>query len=246
MATITALLFDFGGTLDGPAHWLDRFLASYRGAGIEISRAELDPAFEHATRIGYGATRVVARFGMTELVRFLVSHQIEYLGKSGPDPIRAMLGNAGAAGRHRIVERVTKSFVGETTAGLAHSRGVVGALKGRFKMGVVSNFYGNLEGILAEAKLARFFDAIADSSRVGIFKPEVGIFEAALKKMHCVPESTAMIGDSLAKDCVPAHRLGMRTVWLRSAPQFGNGASGRDAAADITIGAIDEVVQIQW
>src|SRR5208283_2346968 len=113
MATITALLFDFGGTLDGPAHWLDRFLSSYRGAGVEISRAELDPAFEHATRIGYGATRIVARFGMTELVRFLVGHQFEYLGQSGPEPLRAILGNSGAAGRYRFVEQITNSFVRE-------------------------------------------------------------------------------------------------------------------------------------
>jgi len=245
MATITALLFDFGGTLDGPAHWLDRFLSSYRGAGIEISRSELDPAFEHATRIAYGATRIVTCFGTAELVRFLVGHQFEYLGKSGPDPLRAILGNSGASGRHRFVERVTNSFVRETSAGLAHSRGVIGALRGRFKMGVVSNFYGNLDAILAEAKLDRFFDAVADSSRVGIFKPEAGIFEAALKKMHCAPESTAMIGDSLAKDCAPAHRLGMRTVWLRTGPRGGDDADGRDAA-DITIRSIDEVAQIQW
>ena len=145
MATITALLFDFGGTLDGPAHWLDRFLSSYRAAGIEISRAELDPAFDHATRIGYGATRVVSRFGMTDLVRFLVGHQFEYLRKSGPDPLRATLDDSGAAGRHRFVERVTNSFVRETSAGLAHSRDVVGPLKSRFKMGIVSNFYGNLD-----------------------------------------------------------------------------------------------------
>src|SRR5579863_8738751 len=144
MAKITTLLFDFGGTLDGPAHWLDRFLAGYRAAGIEISRAELDPAFEHATRIGYGATRVVARFGLTDLVRFLVGHQFEYLRKSGPDPLRARLDEAGAAGRHRYVEAVTNSFVRETSNGLAHSREVVGALKGRFKLGIVSNFYGNL------------------------------------------------------------------------------------------------------
>ena len=248
MATITSLLFDFGGTLDGPAHWLDRFLSSYRAAGIEISRAELDPAFEHATRIGYGATRIVARFGMTDLVRFLVGHQFEYLRKSGPDPLRAMLGDSGAAGLHRFVERVTNSFVRETSAGMAHSRDVLGMLEGRFKMGVVSNFYGNLDGILAEAKLDRFFEAVADSSRVGIFKPEAGIFEAALKKMHCAPESTAMIGDSLAKDCAPAHKLGMRSVWLRTDPQSqcGNGAGGRDMAADLTIRSIDEVAQIQW
>ena len=242
MATVSTLLFDFGGTLDGPAHWLDRFLSSYRAAGIAITRAELDPAFDHATRIGYGATRVVARFGMTDLVRFLVGHQFEYLRKSGPDPLRASLDSSGAAGRHRFVEAVTKSFVSETSAGLAHSREVLGPLKSRFKMGVVSNFYGNLDRILEEAKLDRFFAAVADSSRVGIFKPDARIFEHALKKLQCAPETVAMIGDSLAKDCAPAHKLGMRTVWLRTEPR-----SDEDSGApDVTIGSIDEVAQIQW
>jgi HAD superfamily hydrolase (TIGR01549 family) len=241
MATITALLFDFGGTLDGPAHWLDRFLANYRAAGVEITRAELDPAFDDATRIGYGATRIVARFGLTDLVRFLVGHQFEYLRKSGPDPLRARLDEAGAAGRHRYVEAVTNSFVRETSNGLAHSREVVGALKGRFKLGIVSNFYGNLDRILEEAKLDRLFATVADSSRVGIFKPDAGIFEAALKKIQCAPESAAMIGDSLSKDCVPARKLGMRTVWLRTGSQPGD-----MAAADFTIESLDEVAQIQW
>ncbi|MFZ2107761.1 MAG: HAD family hydrolase, partial [Roseiarcus sp.] len=180
MATITALLFDFGGTLDGPSHWLDRFLGSYRAAGVDISRTELDPAFEHATRTGYGATRIVARFGMTDLVRFIVGHQFEYLRKSGPEQLRATIEDSGAAGRHRLVEAVTNSFVRETSAGLSHSREVIGPLKSRFKLGVVSNFYGNLDRVLEEAKLDGFFTAVADSSRVGIFKPDVGIFEAAL------------------------------------------------------------------
>ena len=72
-------------------------------------------------------------------------------------------------------------------------------LKGRFKLGIVSNFYGNLDRILEESKLDRFFATVADSSRLGIFKPEPGIFEAALKKIQCAPESAAMIGDSLVK-----------------------------------------------
>ena len=206
------------------------------------TRAELDPAFDHATRIGYGATRVVARFGLTDLVRFLVGHQFEYLRKSGPEPLRKVLDDAGAAGRYRFVEAVTNSFVRETSIGLAHSREVVGQLRSRFKMGIVSNFYGNLDRILEEAKLDRYFAAVADSSRVGIFKPEPGIFETALKKIQCAPESAAMIGDSLAKDCAPARKLGMRTVWLRTAAQSGDDAS----AADITIRSIDEVAQIQW
>lgn len=242
MGTISALLFDFGGTLDGPAHWLDRFLGSYRDAGIDISRAELDPAFDHATRIGYGATRVVARFEMTDLVRFLVGHQFEHLRQNSPETLRERLRASGAAGLHRFVEQVTNSFVRETNAGLAHSREVVAPLKGRFKLGVVSNFYGNLDRILAEAKLDRFFTAVADSSRVGIFKPEPGIFEAALKKLQCASESAAMIGDSLSKDCAPARKLGMRAVWLRTEPRTDEDS----AAADVTIRSIDEVARIQW
>ena len=242
MATITALLFDFGGTLDGPAHWLDRFLGSYHAAGIEISRVELDPAFDHATRIGYGATRVVARFGMTDLVRFLVGHQFEYLRKSGPDRLRKILDDSGASGRHRFVEAVTLSFVRETAAGLAHSREVVAALKSRFRMGVVSNFYGNLDRVLEEAKLDRFFAIVADSSRIGIFKPELGIYQAALKKLQCAPESVAMIGDSLPKDCAPARKLGMRTVWLCTGPR----PDEDSADANVTIRSIDDLAQIQW
>lgn len=241
MATITALLFDFGGTLDGATHWIDRFLASYRAAGVEISRAELDPAFDHATRIGYGATRVVGRFETTDLVRFLVGHQFEYLRQSGPEPLRKRLSDSGASGRHQLVEHVTNSFVRETAAGLAHSREVIAPLKARFKLGIASNFYGNLDRILAEAKLDRFFSAVADSSRVGIFKPDPGIFEAALKKLQCAPESAAMIGDSLAKDCAPARKLGMRTVWLCPQPRDED-----SAAADVTIRSIEELARIEW
>lgn len=245
MANISAILFDFGGTLDGPVHWLDRFLARYRGAGIEIIRAELDPAFDSATRIGYGATKIVTRFGLTDLVRFLVGHQFEYLRQGGPAKVRAILEEGGAKGRHRIVEAITTSFVSETIAGLEHSREVMAALSGRFKLGVVSNFYGNLDRVLADAHLERHFAAVVDSSRVGIFKPEPGIYDNALKKLRTGPAETAMVGDSLTKDCAPAKTLGLRTVWLR-ADSSRPIPEGADAIADVTIGSIDEVARIQW
>jgi hypothetical protein len=43
---VDGILFDYGGTLDGPAnHWLDRFAALYRAAGIDMPMATLKPAF---------------------------------------------------------------------------------------------------------------------------------------------------------------------------------------------------------
>jgi putative hydrolase of the HAD superfamily len=245
MGDIRALLFDFGGTLDGPTHWLDRFLAQYGAAGIDISRSELDPAFDHATRTGYGATRILARFGMMDLVRFLVGHQFEFLRQNGPDRIRPMLESGGAKVRHRIVEAVSTSFVRDTTAGLEHGRSVLQALGGRFKLGVVSNFYGNLDGVLAEAKMDRFLAAVVDSSRAGVFKPDPRIFQLAIDKLRVTTEEIAIIGDSLTKDCKPAKQLGLRTVWLctESAATLPDDTEG---IADVTIRSIDELLALEW
>ncbi|HVN64836.1 MAG TPA: HAD family hydrolase [Candidatus Binataceae bacterium] len=244
MAAVTHLLFDFGGTLDGATHWLDRFLSQYRAAGFEIRREELDPAFDFATRTGYGATRIVTRFGLVDLVRFLVGHQFEYLRRSGPESIRASLERAGAPGRHRAVETVTTSFVRETKSGMEQSRTVLAALKPRYKMGVVSNFYGNLDRILSEARLDRFFSAVIDSSRAGVFKPEPAIFKAALDKLRIGAESAAMIGDSLGKDIAPAKGLGMRTVWMCTDARR-KGSPG-DTEADFVIDTLSAVAGLEW
>jgi putative hydrolase of the HAD superfamily len=155
------------------------------------------------------------------------------------------LEEGGAKGRHKIVEAITTSFVSQTMRGLEHSREVMAALTGRFKLGVVSNFYGNLDRVLADARLERYFAAVVDSSRLGIFKPELGIYQDALKKMRSAPAETGMIGDSLSKDCAPAKMLGMRTVWLR-ADSSRAVAESADAIADVTIESIDEVARMTW
>lgn len=244
MANISALLFDFGGTLDGPSHWLDRFLSRYQAAGWDLTRVELDPAFDHATATGYRATKVLARFGLADLVRFLVGHQLEFLRKDGPERIRATIESGGAAGRHRIVESVTTSFVKETAAGLEHSRGVLTVLKPRFKLGIVSNFYGNLDRILAEFRLDRLLSAVADSSKMGIFKPEPGIFQAAIGQIKVAPEQIAMVGDSLSKDCAPARRLGLHTVWYCS--DAARVEREDSSVADRTIRTLDELLELKW
>jgi FMN phosphatase YigB (HAD superfamily) len=244
---ISALLFDFGGTLDGPAHWLDRFLAQYRAAGIGISREGLDSAFDHATRTAYRAAGVVRRFALKDLVRFLVGQQMEFLVRSGPDAIRARLAAADARERHQMVERITEAFVAETASGLEHSRRVLERLGPRFRIAVVSNFYGNLDRIIDEARMSKLVDAAIDSSRVGIFKPDPGIFEAALAALSVKADASAMIGDSLEKDCAPARRLGLTTVWYR--PAGSNGSElhrGDRSCADYTIGTLEELAEIQW
>ena len=240
---LSALLLDFGGTLDGPLHWLDRFLGQYRAAGIEITREELDGAFEHATQAGYRAGRVIGRFGMVDLIRFLVGSQVEFLAHQGPQRLRARFGSSDAKGRHRTVEQIAAGFIGATREGLEANREILKALKRHFRIGVVSNFYGNLDRILKEAGMTKLIDSITDSSRVGIFKPQPGIFEAALRGLGVPPAAAAMVGDSPDKDCVPAHRLGLTTVWYRAS---GSDDGRQCASADYTIASLGELKSIPW
>lgn len=245
-----SLLFDFGATLDYPRHWLDRFLAHYRAAGINLTREQLDRGFDHATRVAYRSTRLVCNYGLAELVDYLVRQQISFMSQQGSEELRDLLYTA-AAGRRldEIVGWITHSFVAESNQGFATSREVLAALSGRFRMGVVSNFYGNLSRILDEAGLAGFFAAVADSSQLGIFKPEPGIFMAALEQLGAAPVETAMVGDSLGKDCAPARKLGMTAIWLRNPGDIAVGADRADEigeAADFTIEALAELEHLRW
>lgn len=235
-----AVLFDFGGTLDYPRHWLDRFVAHYHAAGLSITRRELDPAFDAATHAAYRSADALRNCGMTELLAFLVTRQLEFLRDgeiAGTARIARELGSE--AIRREFVRRIGDAFVAESREGLAYSRAVLAALGPRLKLGVVSNFYGNLERILRDAGLLALFAAVADSGQLGIYKPDPAIYRAALAMLGVAASDAIMVGDSLTKDCAPAHGLGMRTVWLRH-----QGARPADdqarCHADFTIRRLEE------
>jgi HAD superfamily hydrolase (TIGR01509 family) len=247
MAKPDALLFDFGGTLDCPSHWLDRFLAHYKAGGIEIARDELDGAFDFATKTGYAAGKSIERFKLGDLVRFLVGNQFEFLRASGSERFKEWLGRMDSRERFRLVERIRDSFLVETAAGLAKSRHLLNALHKTYRIGVISNWYGNLEAIIAEAGMKSLIDAVTDSGRIGIFKPDPGIYKEALKLLRSEPSATAMIGDSMRKDIAPAHEIGMRTVWLRHANAAVAAAQESDGiGADYTIDSLQELADLRW
>lgn len=239
-----AILFDFGGTLDYPRHWLDRFMTHYRAAGIILSRAELDRAFDSATRIAYHAGTSIRDYGLARLVRYLVRLQLDNLRRTESREARAALDSVATGDIEALADRISESFTRESIRGLDHSRRILAGLRGRFRIGVVSNFYGNLDRVLAEAGLDESVDAIADSCRLGIFKPDPGIFQAALANLDVAPREAAMVGDSLSKDCLPAARLGLTTVWLKH--QEAGGTDPPAGKVDFTISALAELDDLKW
>ena len=63
--------------------------------------------------------------------------------------------------------------------------------------------------------IRQYFDVIMSSAEVGISKPDLEIFRAALDKAKCFPAEAYMIGDRLDNDIEPAAQIGMHTIWVR-------------------------------
>jgi HAD superfamily hydrolase (TIGR01549 family) len=87
-------------------------------------------------------------------------------------------------------------------------------LKRNHKLGIVSNFSGNLELILAEFSLNEYFDFVLDSYHVGLEKPSLDFFKIALTKAKAIEKSILFVGDNLDRDIRPAKKLGLQTVLI--------------------------------
>ena len=205
MAAIETLLFDFGGTLDADGvAWKERFHALYRAEGLAMTAEAFAPAFFAADDALVGALPATA--GLTETVNALAANLEAELGRRAGTVKERSGGDRG--------RRVGSRFLTNMSAIFVRNRPVLEALGERYRLGIVSNFYGNLEGVCRSSGLAPLFAVMTDSCRVGAEKPDPAIFRAALDALHAAPETTLFIGDSLRRDCEGARRAGMSFIWI--------------------------------
>jgi HAD superfamily hydrolase (TIGR01549 family) len=224
---IETVLFDFGGTLDSDGvAWKERFHALYRSEGLDLSADAFAPAFYAADDALVGA--LAPTVGLEETVDTLTTNLEAELARRGTG--QRKIDNARG-------QRVASRFLSEMSFAFARNRPVLETLSQRYRLGVVSNFYGNLKGACESSGLAPLFGAMADSQRVGAEKPDPAIFQAALAELHANPETTVMVGDSLRRDYEGARRSGMRFIWI--APEDvqahkRDGAGNRSVLASVT------------
>jgi putative hydrolase of the HAD superfamily len=226
---IEALLFDFGGTLDANGvAWKERFYAFYRDEGLDMAADAFDTSFFAADDALVG--RLAPATDLAGTVQALAANLDAELARRG-----AGAGAGIADRRSDRGARVAARFLSEASAAFARNRPVLETLRERYRLGIVSNFYGNLEAVCDGAGLASLFAALVDSHCVGAEKPDPAIFRVALDALHATPETTVMVGDSLRRDREGARRSGMRFIWM--APQ---GAEPAEAQAQSQVLASTE------
>lgn len=120
------------------------------------------------------------------------------------------LGSPDDAAGARIADR----FLGESLRSLERNRPLLERLGDRYRLGIVSNFYGNLATVCHNAGIGALFRVIVDSTHVGCVKPDPVIFRHALDALGATPTDAVFVGDSLPRDMAGARAIGMRHIWL--------------------------------
>ncbi len=213
-----ALIFDYGGTLDTDGrHWAHVLWEGYCEAGVLVTNEQFREAYVYGERALAKAPIVQPEDTFRDVLEKKVNQQFaflqaEHIWNDAPDVSAEKL-NTVVDYCHDYALRF-----------IAKAREVLAVLRPKYRMVLVSNFYGNIEAILRDFGLAQYFDAVIESAVVGVRKPDPEIYRLGVKATGCEAKDVTVVGDSYSKDIVPANAIGCRTIWLR-----GEGWSGEDA-----------------
>ena len=233
---IETLLFDFGGTLDADGvAWKERFYTLYRAEGLDMTADAFAPAFFAADDPLVGGLPPATDLSGT--VHALAANLEAELARGCAGTDEAATTNERTNGDRG--RRVASRFLSEASVAFARNRPVLEALRERYRLGIVSNFYGNLEAVCHSAGLAPLFAVMVDSHCVGAEKPDPAIFRAALETLRAMPETTVFVGDSLRRDREGARRMVMDFIWI--APQDVQDAEAQASAEPLVHATVTEL-----
>ena len=240
MKDIRALIFDFGGTLDGNGiHWLERAYQFIHERHPEITREAFDKADKASiTEFAFGDSSI--EWSYQDAVSTLAARlqkrdsSIEWSYQDGSMlPVGAVASEyaarcslrettdaiaVGIYTRLGLSEQMKDEYVDWFCAGAAahleNNRRWLETLHGTYQLAVISNNFGNTRGWCDEYGLTPLLEAIIDSTVLGIAKPDARIFEAALSELDVAPAHAIYVGDSYSADMVGGKNAGLWTAWL--------------------------------
>ena len=228
---VKGIIFDYGGTIDSRGdHWSEVILRGWRKVlGEDIDYQLFRDAYVEGER-AMARERIIMPdddFRATLLKKVLVELKY-YFSRSGEPGRQEDLNNDGVSGLEGkgVAEKIAVDTVGiagkiadacdyMARESVNAAKGVLGDLKKRYPMVLVSNFYGNVESVLAGYDVARFFDAVVESAVVGVRKPDPAIFALGVEALGMRPDEVVVIGDTYKKDILPALHLGCRAIWIK-------------------------------
>lgn len=231
---IKGIIFDYGGTIDSRGvHWSEIIWDGYRSQDVPVDKETFREAYVFAERELARTRHILPHHTFADLLRIKMRIEFDRLVAEGHLP-------AGSTARY--ADAVADYCYDAARNSIADARPVLEALYARFPMVLVSNFYGNVEAVLEDFDLRRYFRSIVESAVVGVRKPDPRIFALGVEALGMKPEEVLVIGDSYKKDILPARSIGCHTAWLKGKGWTADEDAVEDASAILRLSEVLDVV----
>lgn len=202
---IKNIIFDYGGTLDTHGiHWSEMFWEAYQHFHLPVDKDNFKKAFVYSER--YIPNVIKKDFGLEKTYKTQIYYQFKYLESN------SLLSGFS----YVILEKIVGYLISQIKNNIEITKLTLGILEQDYTLGLISNYYGNVEKVLEELDLLKYFKEVIDSTIVGVRKPNKEIFEIMLNKLGANPIESVMVGDSYGNDITPAKLLGCKTIWLEN------------------------------
>ncbi len=116
-----------------------------------------------------------------------------------------------------IAER--NEVFGKLTTAYPELYEVLEALKGRYKLGIITNGYSSVQREkIKSVKIADYFDDIIVSGEQDFAKPDPRIFALSCERLGVTPAEAVYIGDYYPNDIAGAIGAGIMPIWINVDP----------------------------
>ena len=205
---IKGIIFDYGGTIDSRGvHWSEVIWQGYEDAKVEVSKEEFRQSYVMAERELAKVRHILPHHNFYDLLLIKMRIELTDLVQRQVLPVSF---NIEANAQH-----IAKYCYDAARQCIEEARPTLEALYARYPMVLVSNFYGNVESVLTDFDVRKYFGTIVESAVVGVRKPDPKIFALGVDALGLKADEVLVIGDSYRKDIVPAESLGCKVLWLK-------------------------------
>lgn len=231
---IKGIIFDYGGTIDtNGKHWAEVLWESYQKLNIPTTKEAFRDAYVHGERTLAKKPLINASHNFYDVLLIKAQIQIDYLIQEGH-----ITYSKSTQKYPKEIALICYDYAKQT---INQAIPVIEKLSQKYKITLVSNFYGNIHEVLKNFGLLCSFKSIIESAVVGVRKPDPAIFTLGVDALGIKADETVVIGDSYSKDIIPAKAAGCHTIWLKG---IGWGEETDDSIPDAIIADLKQLTDL--
>lgn len=206
LAGINGIIFDYGGTIDSHGdHWSHIIRQGWQAAGLDVDEQIFRDCYVYAERELARVRHILPGDNFHVLLDKKMHIEMSRLKQTGVTDFDL---DSAARSAAQYCYDAARAAVDE-------ARPVLAELSKHYPMVLVSNFYGNVDEVLRDFDLRRYFTGVIESAVVGVRKPDPRIFQLGVVALGLPADQVLVVGDSLRKDILPARTLGCKTAWIK-------------------------------